>query len=99
MNETLPGITPAPEIPPNTFTLLTELEISGIRKQIIEANGSIEDAGISLETMRNVIYTCRMKANPIADEEQVSKPKKPKAVAEKTPNTKLSGDEINSFLG
>lgn len=95
-NLNLPGV---PEPPANTFTLITELELQAYRKRLIESNGDIEKAGISLEEMRNVIYTCRMKANPMQDNpsEKEKKPKKEKT--ESTNKVKLSGDSVNDFLG
>lgn len=97
----LPGV----EAAPSTLGLeiLTELEVSAIRRRIVEADGSMEAAGIDLPTMRNVIYTCRMKANPLQDEGQgEAKPKPSRAKADKPPSTKtakLSGEDVNNFLG
>lgn len=82
-----------------TFQILPDSELAEIRKKLIESNGNPEILGPDYMTiMRNVIYTCRMKANPMQDTpEGVAKPKK-----EKTESIKkeiLKGDSVNDFLG
>lgn len=87
-------------VPPPTLTQLTELELANYRSRIIEANGDIEVAGITLDEMRNIIYTCRRKANPMAEAEGL--PASAKKSTKKAPSTnvgKISGDDVNNFLG
>lgn len=92
--QSIPEIPAAPQ-----FTLLTDLEIQTIRRRIVDANGDLEQAGISLEEMRNVLYTARMKANPLQDNEEPSKPKRAKRESVSSTKEKLSGDAVGDFLG
>lgn len=94
------GVPEAPAKP--IYTQVTELEIQVARRAIIEADGDMEKAGITLETMANIIYTCRLRANPMAEAEAIAKaaktPKAPKE-AKVGDRVKLSGDDVDSFLG
>lgn len=80
--------------------ILPQSELDEIRRKLIASKGDpLEALGENwLETMTNVIYSCRMKANPMQDTpEGAAKPKK-----EKTPSVNkatISGDDINNFLG
>lgn len=90
-----------PEVPSvPKFTALTELELQTIRKALIEHNGDIDAAGITLEQMRNVVYTCRLKGNPMAESESLPKAAKPKKEKGGSTNrSSVSGIDINNFLG
>lgn len=97
----LPGVPGLPPPPAGGYVMLTELEIQNYRNKLVESEGNMEKAGITLDEMRNVLYTCRMKANPMKEQESAEKPeKKAKTVKEPSINrVKLSGDEVNDFLG
>jgi hypothetical protein len=88
---------------PPKFRTYTELEMQDIRRKLIENNGDLAAAGITLEQMRDVIYTCRMKANPMQEAQETEGAPKPARAprAPKTPavKTKLSGDDVADFLG
>lgn len=77
------------------MNLLPDDEIASIRKRIIEASGSLEVAGISLEKMRDVIFTCRMKANPMQD----TPSGEPKPKRESVSKPVLKGDAVDDFMG
>lgn len=87
------------QIPETALVLLTDNEIASIRAKLIESQGDIVKADVSMEQMRNVIYTCRMKANPMQDNgESAPKAKKPKGEPS-IMKPILSGDNVNDFLG
>ena len=94
----LPAVSEAPK-----FKTYTELELDAIRRRLIDANGNLDAAGISLAEMRDVIYTCRMKANPMQEAAEVPKqpkaPRAPKAAKELSVKTKLSGNDVADFFG
>lgn len=97
--QNLPAIPPPPTA--EGRRLLTELELQTYRNKLIESDGDMAKAAISLDEMRDVLYTCRMKANPMMEQEGAEKAAKKKKEP-KEPSTnkvKLSGDDVNSFLG
>ena len=81
------------------FTIIPEGELADIRKKLIESSGDPSVLGENFkQIMRNVIYTCRMKANPMQDTpDSPAKPKKEKA--ESIKKELLKGDSVNDFLG
>lgn len=80
--------------------LLTELEVQTYRKQLIDSEGDMEKAAISLEVMRDIIFTCRRKANPMAEAEEAPKiPKAKKVKGASSVTGKLSGIDINNLMG
>lgn len=97
MNQpTLPEI---PAVP--SRRLLTELELQDIRKKIIESNGDITILGDNaIEIMRDVLYTCRMKADPLQDDPNASKGRRKKSEGgESTNRQSLKGIDVNNLLG
>lgn len=82
-----------------SHTIISDSEIQAARRKLIESNGDLEKAGISLEFMADVLYTCRMKANPMQDTPNDKLPKAAKAKATSATTAKLSGDDVNNFLG
>lgn len=87
-----------PQVPNHSFQILSEQEIAAVRKKLIESQGDMEAANIDLATMRNVIYTCRMKANPMQD---TPSPKESKVKKEKTPSINqkvVVGNAVDNFL-
>lgn len=95
----------APPIPaPDGLRVLSESEMQDLRRKLIEADGDDEKAGIDLPTLRNMIFTCRMKANPLQEAQESEGAAKPKRVrassSSRSPTqTKLSGDDALNFLG
>jgi hypothetical protein len=83
---------------PAGLKIIDESQLLAYRNALIEADGDEEKAGIDLATMRNIIYTCRMKANPLQEAEEAPKAKR----ASKGPSpaaNKLTGIDINSLMG
>lgn len=79
------------------LVMLGDGEMNDLRKRIIEHDGDIDKAGISLDTMCNAIYTRRMKANTMQDTPTAEKA--PRAKAEKTPaRVVATGIDIDAFL-
>lgn len=82
------------------FTLLPDSELSEIRQRLIESNGDPSILGENyLQIMRNVIYTCRMKANPMQDNPSDSPAKPKKEKTESVKKETLKGNAVDDFFG
>lgn len=82
------------------FAQIPDSELSEIRRKLIESNGDPSVLGENyMQIMRNVIYTCRMKANPMQDtpSESIAKPKKEKT--ESIKKEMLKGEALDDFFG
>jgi len=63
--------------------------------KLIATKGELEGSGLTLQDLRNMIYTRRVKVNPgIPDTGEVPKTKKPG-----TKKERLSGINVDDFLG
>jgi hypothetical protein len=85
-----------------SHNIIADNEIQAIRRKLIESNGDLDKASVSLELMGDIIYTLRMKANPMQDTPNDKLPKAAKAKRSEgatSQSTKLSGEDVNSFLG
>lgn len=93
------GVPPAPT--PEPRTILTDLELGEIRRKLIEGDGKIECLGPEgLKIMRDVIYTCRMKANPMQEDPESPKaPRRKRSDSESTNRQKSTGLDVNNLLG
>jgi hypothetical protein len=92
----LPAIPSLPTPAIAGFVLLADHELHTFRQRLIEADGDMEKAGISMPEMRNIIYTCRMKANPMQEASEETKAKKTRTTS--TNKEKISGPDVNNFL-
>lgn len=84
-------------VPP--FTSLPPETLADYRRRLVESMGDHVKAGLSLQDIRNMIYTRMLHVNPnIEAEEKVkaekeAKPKGPRKV------TTIKGDDLNNILG
>lgn len=82
------------------FTIIPDNELADIRQKLIASNGDPSCLGENYMTiMRNVIYTCRMKANSMQDTPSIAKPAKEKRETTSVKKEILKGTAIDDFLG
>lgn len=89
-------------LPP--FELVSDEEMQAVRSRIVEAAGDYEKAGVTLQQIRNCIYTKALRVNPNVEAEDAeakarkrAKPKAEKASSSRQPT--LTGDAMNDLLG
>lgn len=82
------------------FTPLSDETLSDFRRRIVEANGNLEAAGLTLGDIRNMIYTKCLKVNPnIEASLQQDGEDKPKARKKSVRGPTTSGAALDDLLG
>lgn len=79
-----------------TFTVLTDQELNALRSKLVEAGGDPEKAGVSLQDVRNAIYTKCFRVNPNIE---AGGEAKPKAKGKGTKGPTLTGSAMDDILG
>ena len=82
---------------PLNLVFLDEQTFNSHLQKFIESKGELEGTGLSLQDIRNMIYTRRIKVDP-AVEKTVEKEREAKA-AKSTKRSKVDGFGVDDILG
>lgn len=87
-----------------SYRPLSDDEMRAVRQKLLDAGGDYAKAGVTLEELRNAVYTKALRVNPNVEAEDAAA----KAKKEKKPRAKkvdaargptLTGDAMNDLLG
>lgn len=87
-------------LPP--FEVVSDEVMASVRSRLVEAGGDYLKAGVSLQEIRNCIYTKALRVNPnveAEDAEAKARKRKPKEAKSSKREPTVSGEDLNSLLG
>lgn len=82
------------------YTPLSDEQMRALRARMLDADGDYVKAGVTLEELRNAIYTKALRVNPnVEAEDAAAKAKRSKKKVDPVKGPTLTGDALNDLLG